>query len=502
MTDTITETRVDAILARASAAAEVLRDTSPAQRAAALRASATALRTAAPGLAATAAGETGLAEARFEGEIAQAGAQFEMLAAEIEDGAYLDVRIDEADDEFVLGPRADLRRGLTPIGVALNFAASNFPFTFSVAGGDTAAALAAGCAVVVKVHEGHPRTSAEVGGLMRAALEGADLPADALTLVTGVEAGLEALRDPRVGVATFTGSTSAGRFLSRVAHERERPIPFYGELGSVNPVYLLPGAVAAIDELAAGYVGFTTWSAGQVCTKPGFVFVPDAEAFGAKVAEHVRGVAGQRLLHPGISAGYERRRDELLSWHGAREVVAGSVVRDADGNATVLPTYVATDVDALAGASDTVFDEVFGPASVIVEYDRIEDAVALSERVFPGNLVSSVFAGDDDAEVAGLVVRSAARRSGRVVWNGWPLQMSFTTAQNHGGPYPATTLDVPGATSVGAAGLARFLRPVAYQQIPDGLLPPALRDANPWGVPQRRSQPGASLTWAGGADGR
>ena len=266
---------LDSIAATAAELAAPLAALSPRRRAAGLLAVADALDAAGDDLVPVAMAETGLAEPRLRGELRRTTVQLRLFAEVAAAGSFLDVRIDEADPDFAIGPRPDVRRFLAPVGPVLNFAASNFPFAFSVPGGDTAAALTAGCPVVVKVHPGHPETSVRVAEVMTAALDSAGFPAGTLQLVFGQQPGVDLLQDRRIRAACFTGSVRAGRLLADLAAARPDPIPFYGELGSVNPVVVTPAAaVARAVEIADGFVTSVSGSAGQLCTKPGFLLVP------------------------------------------------------------------------------------------------------------------------------------------------------------------------------------------------------------------------------------
>lgn len=482
------------VLARAEAAAAVLADTDPRDRARALVAAADALDAAADELVPIAMSETGLAEARLRGEIRRTTWQLRLFAEVIVEGAYLDARIDEADPDYVIGPRPDVRRVNVPIGPVLVFSASNFPFAFSVAGGDTAAALAAGNPVIVKSHQGHRGLSRATARIVTDALRGAGLPDGVFSLIESREDGLAALADPRVRAAGFTGSTSVGRALADIAAGRPTPIPFYGELGSVNPVFVTAAALAENPAaIAQGYVTSVTGSAGQLCTKPGFLFVPSHTPLADVIAAAAQQVGEHRALTPGISTGYAQRRDAITGRSDVTTLVPGSVRVDDDGYGWATPTFVVTSVDALAAGHEELLDEAFGPLSVIVEYDDAAALPELAERLFPGNLTATVHAapGEDTPELAALVA-ALSQVSGRVLFGGWPTGVSVTAAMQHGGPYPATTAD---STSVGTAAIGRFLRAVAYQNAPQSLLPPPLRDDNPWQIPQRRSAKGLSSRW-------
>ncbi len=481
---------IDRVADSSSRAVRPFAGTEPRARAAALVAVADALDAHALELIGLGMRETGLAEPRLTGELRRTSNQLRLFAEVIVDGAYLDARLDEADPEYVIGPRPDVRRVLEPLGSVLVFAASNFPFAFSVAGGDTAAALAAGCPVVVKAHPGHPELSRRTAAIVTEALAASDMPDGVFQLVEGETEGVALLRDERIRAAAFTGSTRVGRLLADIAASRPRPIPFYGELGSVNPVYATAGAVAAEPELLSGFLASVSGSAGQLCTKPGFLFVPEGALLGdpgelSPAAEH-------RLLYPGIGRAFEERRDAVLGADGVTVLVEGSVRVDDSDQRFATPTVVEIGVEELLAQREALLEESFGPLSIIVRYPELDELPGLHRELFPGNLTSTLHATDADAAAVAPLVEALAETSGRVLFGGWPTGVSVTNAMQHGGPFPATTTD---STSVGTAAITRFLRGVAYQNAPQALLPAPLRDDNPWGVPQRRSAAGRSRGW-------
>jgi NADP-dependent aldehyde dehydrogenase len=485
---------VDDVARRAKEAFDELTRTAPSVRAAALRAAAAALADHADELVAIAQEETGLAEARLRGELKRTQVQLRLFAHVVADGAYLDVRLDEADPDFVLGPRPDLRRTLWPVGPVLNFAASNFPFAFSVAGGDTAAALAAGCPVIVKAHPGHPLLSERVAELVSVALAEVGLPGATLQLATSQEAGIALVEHPAVRAAAFTGSQRVGQLLAARAAARPDPIPFFGELGSVNPVLVSPEALRErAGDLLAGYVASVSGSAGQLCTKPGFLLVPEGTEYDEMVVTAAAQVPEHRLLNPSIADGYERRIEQVLGVDGVRVVRRGGFRRDGDGQGRATPTFVSVSLDLLRSAGPELLDEVFGPFSVIVEYPDGTDLGGVVRELFPGNLTLTLHlgSGETEGEWASLVTR-LARHAGRILLGGWPTGVAVTPAMQHGGPWPATTTD---GTSVGTAAIGRFLRGVAFQDFPQELLPPPLRDDNPWGVPRTVAPRGESPAW-------
>ncbi|GAA4847818.1 aldehyde dehydrogenase (NADP(+)) [Saccharopolyspora rosea] len=476
-----TQAELDAVLERAAEAAEAFGGQAPAERARQLAAAADALDAAADELVPLAIDETNLSRTRLGGELKRTTFQLRMFADVLRDGSYLRATVDRADPGFALGTKPDLRRVLHPVGPVLVFAASNFPFAFSVAGGDTASALAAGCPVVLKAHPGHPRLSVRTGELVAAALRDAGAPEGAFQVVLGFDVGTSALRDRRVKAAAFTGSVPAGRALFDIANARSEPIPFFAEMGSVNPVFVTPGAVRARGpEIARGYVTSYSGNAGQLCTKPGLLFLPAGHGLDDVLAEESRGVGAHRMLNERLHEGYRGRRDEVTAVPGVRVLAEGGV----DGE--TLPTLLATDVDTLLAHRGALLEEVFGPLSIVVEYRSAEEAHRAAEAI-EGNLTATVHAEPDEPDLAGALLRRLRERAGRVLFNGWPTGVSPSPAMQHGGPYPATT-DAR-FTSVGTAAVDRFLRPVTYQDVPQPLLPEPLRDDNPWNIPRAVHEP-------------
>lgn len=486
--------RIDHIASKALEAARQWRTVSAEERAEFLVALAAALRASIDALVDTAQAETGLPPARLRTEVERTAVQLEMFATVVKEGSYLDARIDEEDADFALGVRPDLRRVMRPLGPVLVFSASNFPFAFSVLGGDTASALAAGCSVVVKAHSGHPKLSALVVELARRVADELSIDPDVLQAVYRQDEGIALLEHPAIAAASFTGSTHVGRSLADRAALRPKPIPFFGELGSLNPVFITPAAVARdADAIVQGLVTSISGSAGQLCTKPGFVFLPPGRSLDDRLRSAASDVGELRMLTPSVSRGYEARRSEILSTPGVETVVEGSV-RFQDDLAVVTPTIVRTDVENLRSRSHLV-DEAFGPLTILVEYDNVELLESVAAELFEGNLTGTVHLDEEDAHhpaIAGLV-DALADLCGRVVFNGWPTGVAVTSAMQHGGPWPATTADT--STSVGSAAIGRFLRPVTYQNAPESLLPPELRDDNTLDVPRSVSRAGASRAW-------
>ena len=483
------------IAERAAAVAPAWAATTPRVRASALVAMADALVAAQSELVTIAMAETGLSEQRLTGELTRTAVQLRLFADVVVDGSYLDVRIDEADGDFALGVRPDLRRYRIPVGPVLNFAASNFPFAFSVAGGDTAAALAAGCPVIVKAHSGHPLLSVRTAQVVAKALEAAGAPVGTLQLISGQAAGVAMLNDPRIAAGSFTGSIRAGRILANVAAARPGPIPFYGELGSVNPAFVTRAALSERAEaIADGFIASVSGSAGQLCTKPGFLFLPTRHGLHERLAAQAEVISEHRMLNPGIATGFGDRRDTILATPGVVPIAVGSLRFDADGQGWATPTIVSVSADDLLAQRSRLLDEAFGPLSIVVEYEREEELASRADALFQGNLTGTLHAAAaEDTPPLRALIHWLTQHSGRVLFGGWPTGVAVTPAMQHGGPWPATTND--GGTSVGSAAIARFLRPVSYQDAPQELLPAPLRDDNPWRVPQTRSTAGESRSW-------
>ncbi|MGI8768635.1 MAG: aldehyde dehydrogenase (NADP(+)) [Propionibacteriaceae bacterium] len=472
MSQETARTALDQVLADAAGAAGRLAAAAPVERARWLCAIAAELREHTDELVKLAEAETRLPAARLQGEVNRAGVQLELLADVIEEGSYVEAVIDLPDPDFALGPKPDLRRMLVPVGPVAVYAASNFPFAFSVAGNDTASALAAGCPVVVKAHPGHPETSRRTAELVLAALDRAGAPEGTFALVEGMEPGIALVKDERIAAAGFTGSVAGGRSLFDLATSRPRPIKFFGELGSINPVIVTERAADQRSaDIAEGFVGSYTLGVGQFCTKPGLLFVPAGHPIVDQIVEQARKVQAGPMLYDKIADGYGAGLDRLRRAKGVRVLVDGG---DADG-LTAAPSLLAVGCSDFLASADALLTECFGPTSVLVEYtspDELTAAVATLE----GSLTTGVHGTDEDALEVGPLIALLASRSGRVLWNGWPTGVAVTWAMTHGGPYPASTLDY---TSVGATSIDRWLRPVSFQSAPAALLPAALHNENP-----------------------
>ncbi len=457
---------LDAVVAAAAAAGPAW--AASGRRAEALEAVADALDDRAGELAVIADTETALGGERLTGEVRRATGQLRLFAAVLRDGTYADAVVTPAD-----GVVPDLRRINRPVGPVAVFAASNFPFAFSVVGGDTASALAAGCPVVVKAHEGHPVTSQECAEIVTGALASAGAPAGVFGLVHGVQAGLRLLRHPAIAAAGFTGSTAGGLALARIAAQRPVPIPFYGELGAVNPCVVLPGAAfGRPGGIAAGYIGSLTLGTGQFCTNPGLLFVPEDVGLLTAIGEAAGASAGGAMLSGRIFANYTEAVEEAQAHPGVTELAAG---KQGPGPWGATPRVFQTTLKEFAADTAILSRERFGPAGLVITYPSVEDLLPVLATL-PGNLVGTVHVdtdSSDDLHLARPVVAVLERIAGRIVCNGWPTGVAVVAAQHHGGPWPATT--APAYTSVGTSAIRRWLVPLAYQDFPPELLPLALR---------------------------
>jgi NADP-dependent aldehyde dehydrogenase len=470
---------VDAAVRAAHATLGALADRR--QRAALLNAAADAVESRADALIAAADAETALGVPRLTGELARVAYQFRFFAGIAADGGYLGVVIDPPDPAAV-PPRPELRRWKVPLGTVAVFAASNFPFAFSVPGGDTASALAAGCPVVVKAHPGHPALSAATAAVATAVVREQGWPAGTFAVVQGTDAGVRVLSAPEVKAAGFTGSVAGGRALEQVAQGRPEPIPFYGELGSTNPVVVTPAALAERGpEIAAGFVGSFTLGAGQFCTKPGVLLLPVGHGLEAEIENAVSAAPPAPLLTPSIFAAFGAGLATRAEHAGTRLLATSAATAPDDGR-SVTPTVLALSVPTFLADLELLGEECFGPVSLVVEYDSVDELRQVVEAL-PGSLVASVHLATEDADWVGALLEDLAARTGRLVVNGWPTGVAVTWAMQHGGPHPVTTSSLH--TSVGATAPRRWLRPVAYQGVPEQHLPPALQSANPWQVPRR-----------------
>lgn len=456
-------------------------------RAAFLRTAADRLEGAKDRLVELADAESALGAGRLTGELARTCYQLRAFADIVDEGAFLDVVINHPDDTAT-PPIPDLRRYKVPLGVVAVYSASNFPFAFSVAGGDTASALAAGCPVVVKAHPDHPGLSEQVAAELRAAAAEHGIPEGVVGLVHGFDAGVALVKHPLVAAAGFTGSVRGGRALFDAAAARPVPIPFHGELGSLNPVVVTEAAAAERAEaIGTGLAGSMTLGVGQFCVKPGLVLAPAGEA-GDRLVKSLSAAVGD--VDAGVLLDH-RMRDNFLAGVTERVALPGVeapvTAGPGDDEHTVRPGFLTVPADRLAvegGEHELLLEECFGPLTVVARYTDDDEARALLGRL-PGNLTATVHLSEGEAAGEGRgaeILAELTPLAGRVLVNGWPTGVAVAAAQHHGGPYPATTST---STSVGGTAIERWLRPVAYQGAPEALLPPELRDDNPLGLPRR-----------------
>ena len=426
--------------------------------------------------------ESGLPRARLEGERGRTCGQLRMFANVVRAGEWLDVRIDPAMPERSPLPRGDLRQRHIALGPVAVFGASNFPLAFSVAGGDTASALAAGCPVVVKAHSAHPGTSELVGRAVQQAAAQCAMPEGVFSLLFGAgnDLGQALITDPRIQAVGFTGSRSGGTALLQTANNRPQPIPVYAEMSSINPVVLMPAALQArAESLGQAFIASLNMGAGQFCTNPGLVLAVKGEAlsrFIAVAAEAVANSAPQTMLTPGIYSAFSNGVKQLRESGKVCEVAASKLTSDSASpcHSTLL----------CANAADFISDErlqaeVFGSCSLVVECDDLAQLQAVLEHL-EGQLTATVHMDEADHNAVRGLLPTLERKAGRILANAWPTGVEVCQAMVHGGPWPATSDSR--STSVGTAAIYRFLRPVCYQDIPQLLLPEALRDANPLGV--------------------
>src|SRR5579883_3184572 len=421
--------------------------------------------------------ETALPIPRLQGEVARTANQLRLFAEVVEEGSWVMARIDTADPERKPLPKPDIRSMLVPLGPVAVFGASNFPLAFSVAGGDTASALAAGNPVIVKAHPAHPGTSELAAEAILEAARASGAPDGVFSLLfdSGVEIGAALVRHPAIRAVGFTGSLAAGRRLMDLAAARAEPIPVFAEMGSVNPVFVLPEALAERGAaLAAGLHASATLGAGQFCTKPGLVFLPGAgtaaTSFTRELAQRIQTTPPATLLTRGIAEAYCRGVDERAG-HAGVELLAKS--------AAPISTALFQVSSATLAANPKLEEELFGPALLLVRYGDEREALEAARRL-PGQLTATLHATETDLRRNAGLVALLETKAGRLIVNGYPTGVEVSHAIVHGGPYPATSDSR--ATSVGTRAIFRFARPVCYQDAPEFLLPQELRDANPLGI--------------------
>jgi NADP-dependent aldehyde dehydrogenase len=400
--------------------------------------------------------ETALPLPRLNGELARTTGQLRMFAALVEEGSWVDARIDHR--------KPDIRSMLRALGPVAVFGASNFPLAFSVAGGDTASALAAGCPVIVKAHPAHPKTSELAASAIRDAV-----PEGIFAMVAGLEAGIALVQHPAIRAVGFTGSRRGGEALMDAIAKRADPIPIYAEMGSVNPVFILPGAMRERGAaIAAGLQASVTLGVGQFCTNPGVVVAGRDDAFLSTLEERMSASAPAKMLTPAIAEAYRGGVERL------RARVEPRVCIDSEGGAALFVTRA-----SMFLGDTSLAEEVFGPSTIVVECASSDEMLAIA-RGLEGQLTVTLHATDADLEQHRGLIDIIETKAGRLIINGFPTGVEVCPAMVHGGPWPATSDSR--STSVGTRAITRFARPVCYQDFPDAFLPPELQEANPLGI--------------------
>ena len=472
---------IDAAVLSAARAFPTYRALSPGARAAFLDAIASELAAMGEGkapLVTRCCAETGLPEARIRGELTRTVNQLKLFADLLRDGSWVEARIDRADPARKPAPKPDLRSMLRPLGPVAVFGASNFPLAFSVAGGDTASALAAGCPVVVKAHPAHPGTCDIVAEAISTAAQSTDMPEGVFSMVHGIgtEVGMRLVEHPAICAVGFTGSYRGGKALFDAAARRPNPIPVYAEMGSSNPVFILPGALG-LGDLPQGLAASISLGTGQFCTNPGLLFLvdgPETKQFLTSLAEALKNSGSAPMLTQGIQQQYFAGIQGRIATEGVSAVLQPQIL-PSGGAYTGAPSLL--DVSwADFESSPDLEEEVFGPAGLAVLLPAVKDFETVAARLH-GHLTATIWGNQEDLKGASVLVRVLEEKVGRVIVNGFPTGVEVGHAMVHGGPFPATTDSR--STSVGTRAIQRFARPVCFQNLPQALLPPELQDANP-----------------------
>lgn len=425
--------------------------------------------------------ETGLPESRLTGERGRTMNQLKLFAGLLREGSWLDARIDMAQPDRQPAPKPDIRsmqKALGPIGV---FGASNFPLAFSVAGGDTASALAAGCTIVVKAHPAHPGTCELVGNAIIKAIEKTGMPEGTFNMVHGIsnDVGMTIVKHPLIKAVGFTGSFRGGKALFDAAAQRPAPIPVYAEMGSTNPIFILPGALKdQKEEIAKGLTASVTMGVGQFCTNPGLVFLENsglADSFKQLTAENFKESSSGTMLTSGIQKAYENNSNKLT----AQKNVKLSAKGQSKGEGFQGVPFIAQTSAKDFMANKELEEEVFGPSTLTVTADEKTELLKIAENL-NGHLTTTLWANKDDLEDYADLIAILERKAGRLIINGFPTGVEVCHSMIHGGPFPATTDSR--STSVGTTAIRRFTRPVCYQNFPDQLLPDELKYGNPLNI--------------------
>ncbi len=460
--DTSTE-EIESIIARSMKSFKEWSVFSPSLRAKALVAIADALEGNSDDLAELADKETGLGMPRLVGEVGRTAFQIREFANVLSRGEFISPLVDCSVDAPLPKGHPELVRTFAPIGVVAVFGASNFPFAFSVLGGDTASALAAGCTVIAKAHPAHPQTSNRVYELAVEALRKVGAPEGTLGLIHGVNAGKILLEDDRISAAAFTGSRQGGRALFDLANMRPRPIPFYGELGSVNPVVAMKSALSDSKAFVASYLDSLLLGNGQFCTNPSVLFIPENTQLIAEIKSQIAIRTPLPFLSEATKALHDKNRESLSTLINP-EIFFGHETTEAGFYST--PAIFISSVERISANKSALSIECFGPTGLVLKYKNIAQVQNLISEM-EGALVASIFSTTADHDVSSMV-QSLANKVGRVAWNAWPTGVAVTAGQQHGGPYPASTS--PLHTSVGLSAINRFLRPIAFQNLPSAIL--------------------------------
>ena len=457
-----TQEEIESIIVASAKAFPMWSAIPPHKRAIALRAVADALDANSEALVELADQETGLGKARLVGEVGRTTFQIRTFAQALESGNFVAPQVDAAVEAPLPSGHPRFVRTTVGIGPVVVFGASNFPFAFSVLGGDTASALAAGCSVVIKAHSAHPQTSQRVFDIALDALVSSGAPAGIIGLGHGHEFGKVVISDPRINAGAFTGSKSGGRALFDMAQARINPIPFYGELGSINPVVVTASALLDPSAFAGAYLDSLLLGNGQFCTNPSILFVPLNEEFLKALEQNLAGRDAQPFLSPATKDLHDRNRELLLSSTRGNVINGkGAPEKGLYTNAQV-HIFSASEISSL----EPLHREYFGPTGIVITYEDSKSALEIINQL-EGALVASIFANESD-ETVKVFLASLARIAGRISWNAWPTGVAVTSGQHHGGPYPATTS--PLHTSVGVHAITRFLRPITFQGFTDELV--------------------------------
>ncbi len=472
---------VDRAAQLASAAFAIYGRFAARQRAELLRSIAAKLEEVARGIVETANLETALPVPRLQSELARTCFQLRFQATIVDEGSWVDARIDHGDPHRKPVPKPDVRSMMRPLGPVVVFGASNFPLAFSVAGGDTASALAAGNTIIFKAHPAHPGTSEIFGLAMQEVLRGADLPEGIFSLLfdDGIDVGTALVKHPLIKAVGFTGSRAGGCALTALAASRPEPVPVYAEMSSINPVFLLPGALEERgDQIASGIHASVTLGVGQFCTNPGLIFAGDGPALQKltqRLASLMTDTAEAPMLTEGIWRNYQHGVERLTKAKGVKLLTRRAEDSRPWGGGAAL--FAAAGRSYLSDPS--LMDEVFGPSTLVIACGDREEMLSAA-RSLEGQLTACIHGSDADLAASRDLIAILEHKAGRLIFNGFPTGVEVCHAMVHGGPFPATSDGR--STSVGGRAITRFSRPICYQDYPDAALPDELKETNPLGL--------------------